>query len=69
MAKRTERAIKILSVGALVLEFINSWPYRQNDLFWYDWMVRDFFAFLLSKSNQYLFMPETGEPIAMGSIG
>lgn len=25
---------------------MSQWPHRIYDLYWYDWMIRDFFAFL-----------------------
>jgi hypothetical protein len=46
---------------------MNVWPYCQHDLFWYDWMIRDFFAYLLRKANGYLIMPGTSEAIALGN--
>lgn len=59
--------MKSFQLERLAVEFIRVWPNRHRDLFWYDWMVRDFFGYMLTKANAYLFMPGTGEPIALGA--
>jgi hypothetical protein len=59
--------LKSFQLERLAVEFMRVWPHRNRDLFWYDWMVRDFFAYLLSRANSYLFMPGTGEAIAIGA--
>jgi hypothetical protein len=35
--------------------------------FWYDWMARDFFAYLISRAGGYLVMPGTIEMVLLGS--
>jgi hypothetical protein len=47
--------------------FADQWVYRDKDIFWYDWMVRDFFAFLLNlQSPVEAIMGVTGKKIPFG---
>jgi hypothetical protein len=59
--------LKSFHLERLAVDFMRSWPYHLQDLFYYDWMVRDFFEYLLKKANHYLFMPGTGELILLGN--
>jgi hypothetical protein len=59
--------LKSFHLERLAIEFLTTWPYRLCDLFWYDWMVRDFLGYLRGRANGYLFMPGTSEMIALGS--
>ena len=34
--------------------------------YYYDWIMRDFFAYLYHRANQYVCVPGTGELIALG---
>jgi hypothetical protein len=34
--------------------------------FYYDWMVRDFFAYMISRANSYLFAPGTFNLLWLG---
>ena len=47
-------------------EFISQWQYAGNSTTYYDWMVRDFFAFLLTRANGGLHLPSTYEYISLG---
>jgi hypothetical protein len=38
-----------LEIAATI--FLNQWPERQKTMMYYDWMIRDFFAFLLRYGN------------------
>lgn len=55
MAKAWKREcnveLKSTSIEVLVSIFLNQWPNRDKNLYWYDWMVRDFFAFLFPYVN------------------
>jgi hypothetical protein len=51
----------------LAIEFLSFWPYSRHDVFYYDWMVRDFLAYLILRADGYLVMPGTTELIALGS--
>ena len=71
MMKQWQRArhvpLKSFALERLAVEFLRVWPFSHHDSFWYDWMVRDFLGYLVSRVNGYLFMPGTGEMIALGS--
>ncbi|MGH7120902.1 MAG: SMODS domain-containing nucleotidyltransferase [Acetobacteraceae bacterium] len=65
-ARERNVPLKSFQLERLAIEFLSSWPYRHHDLFWYDWMVRDFLGYLRCRANGYLFMPGTNEMIALG---
>ncbi len=58
--------IKAFQLERLVTEFLVQWDNRQRDRFWWDWMMRDFFAFMIGRANGFITMPGTGELIALG---
>jgi hypothetical protein len=58
--------LKSFQLERLAVEFLRGWQYSNRGLFWYDWMVRDFFAFLIGRANTFLVMPGTGEVVALG---
>lgn len=58
--------IKSFQLERAVIEFLWTWPHSR-DLFWIDWMIRDFFAYLVSRQNQVLYMPGTGAAVAFGN--
>jgi len=60
-------SLKSFQIERLGVEFLRVWPFSHHDSFWYDWMIRDFLGYLISRVNDYLFMPGTGEMIALGS--
>jgi hypothetical protein len=52
-------ALKSFMIERLAIAFMAQWQYRLEGVFYYDWMVRDFFAFLLSLANQgWVKMPD-----------
>jgi hypothetical protein len=59
--------LKSFQLERLAIEFLRGWPYSQYGLFWYDWMVRDFFAFLIGRANTSLIMPGTSEVVLLGN--
>lgn len=59
--------IRSFVLERLVMEFLDQWAYKGNDEFWYDWMVRDFFAYMLRRENGTFVMPGTGEVVAIGN--
>jgi hypothetical protein len=59
--------IKSFQLEILAQVFLRSWPHSRNDIFWYDWMVRDFFAFLIQHQNGNVTFPVTGEVSLLGS--
>lgn len=50
----------------VAVEFIAQWANRGKSSVYYDWMVRDFLAFLKGKRNTYVFAPGTFEIIWLG---
>jgi len=69
MAKQWQRhcdvPIKSFQLERVAIEFLGSWPYSR-DLFWVDWMLRDFFAYLASRAGSYVVMAGTGSTAALG---
>lgn len=71
MAKQWQRhtsvPLKSFILERLAVEFSQSWPYSHRDVFWYDWMARDFFAYLLGRAGGQIVMPETNDIIPLGT--
>ncbi|HXN74528.1 MAG TPA: hypothetical protein VN861_18420 [Candidatus Acidoferrales bacterium] len=44
--------IKSISLEVLACLFVKQWPFRNKSLYYYDWMVRDFFQFMLGYRYQ-----------------
>jgi SMODS domain-containing protein len=59
--------LKSFQIERLAVEFLATWDHRQGDHFWYDWMVRDFLAYLCSRANTFICMPGTNEMVWLGS--
>ncbi len=58
--------IKSFQLEQVAIEFLRQWIYSR-DLFWIDWMIRDYFAYLLSRENGLLVMPGTFTQVALGN--
>ncbi len=56
-----EVPLRSIELELLALEFIEGWPYRGCSWLFYDWLVRDFFAFLVGRANTFLDHPSAGE--------
>ncbi|MEQ9068866.1 MAG: hypothetical protein RLO18_19175, partial [Gimesia chilikensis] len=50
----------------LVTKFLQQSPWRGNSTFWYDWLVRDFFIFLVSRADTHLVVPD-GQMVWLGN--
>lgn len=59
--------LKSFYIELLAIDFIATWGNRGKSTTWYDYMCRDFFAFLIARQNGYIFAPGTGEAIGIGS--
>ncbi|MDR6182951.1 SMODS domain-containing nucleotidyltransferase [Asaia bogorensis] len=59
--------LKSFVLEILSVEFLRTWDNRDKSHIYYDWMIRDFFQFLLSKSNGCVFAPGTFQAISLGS--
>lgn len=58
--------LKSFQLERLAIEFLASWQFSHHDVFYYDWMVRDFLIFLIGKANTTLYMPGTYEAVPLG---
>jgi len=58
--------IKSISLEVLVCEFVKQWQFNDRSLFYYDWLVRDFFNFMLAYKNGWTLVPGTTEKIDLG---
>jgi Second Messenger Oligonucleotide or Dinucleotide Synthetase domain len=58
--------LKSFMIERLAADFLFQWEYHLKGVFYYDWMVRDFFAYLLRYVNGSVIMPG-GETILLGS--
>lgn len=55
--------LKSFHLELLAADFIQQSQWRLQGYFYYDWIMRDFFAYLLRKENSYVFVPGTFEAI------
>lgn len=60
-------SIKTFQLERLAINFMAQWPHSQCDRFWYDWMIRDFFLYMISRADSFVRMPGTGEWIFLGA--
>ncbi len=58
--------IKSISLEVLVCGFLEQWPHKDQTIYYYDWMVRDFFEFMLRYENGWTRVPGTDEIIQLG---
>lgn len=59
--------IKSFHLEALVIEMLQKFDYGGASEFWFDWLVRDFFAHAIGRANGTFFMPTTYETISLGN--
>ena len=60
--------IRSFQIEALVKEFLPAKTYGGNGQFWFDWLVRDAFAHMISRANGGFWMPGcSSEWIALGN--
>jgi len=59
--------IKSFWIELLAIEFLAHWPHREKTIVYYDWMVRDFFKYLIEKAGGYVSVPGTYERLWLGS--
>lgn len=50
----------------LATEFLDQCNWRMNGYFYYDWISRDFFQWMITKANTYLRAPGTNEMLWLG---
>ena len=59
--------LKSFWIELLAISFIAGWEHRGKTSVYYDWMVRDFFKYVIDKANSYVTVPGTYELIWLGS--
>ena len=58
--------IKSFYLELLSIDFLEQWMYKDQSYFFYDWMCRDFFAWLIFKVNSFVLAPGTYEILWLG---
>jgi hypothetical protein len=59
--------IKSFYLELLAIEFLRQWPNYDKTKIYYDWMVRDYFAFIQGRDWTYISVPGTAEQILLNS--
>lgn len=59
--------MKSFYLELLAAEFMDQCAYRHNDYFYYDWISRDFFQWMITKANTHLWAPGTYELLWLGN--
>lgn len=59
--------IKSFQLELLAADFLSNSPWRLYDFFWFDWITRDFFAYLYHRANTFVSVPGTLETIYLGN--
>ncbi len=60
-------SIKSFHLEAIVKEMLPLRTYGGSSEFWFDWLVRDALAHLISRVNGWFYMPVTGEQVFLGN--
>jgi Second Messenger Oligonucleotide or Dinucleotide Synthetase domain len=58
--------IKSFQLELVAADFISQSPWRLYDYFWFDWITRDFFAYLYHRAHTSIVVPGTHEQILLG---
>lgn len=58
--------IRSFYLELLAIEFLDQWRWNQQSYFFYDWMCRDFFAWLTTKASSFVMAPGTFEVMWLG---
>lgn len=59
--------IKSFQIELLAADFLGKSPWRLNSFFYFDWIMRDFFAYFYHRANSYVVVPGTREMIYLGN--
>jgi hypothetical protein len=59
--------IKSFQLELVAAEFLAQSPWRHYGYFYFDWIVRDFFAYLCGKASTYIAISGTGEQNPLGN--
>lgn len=58
--------IKAFYIERMAIEFLSIWKHAGKGIFWYDWMMRDFFRFMISRQWGSGVLPQSNEPYFFG---
>lgn len=58
--------LKSFYLELLAVNFLNQWDYAGKSKVYYDWMTRDYFAYIIGQANSSLFVPGTYEMLSLG---
>lgn len=58
--------IKSFWIELTAVSFLQQWQYADKSMTYYDWMVRDYLAYLVRQKNTYVFAPGTYETMYLG---
>jgi len=58
--------LKSFYLELLAVNFLNQWGYAGRSKVYYDWMARDYFAYIIGQANNFLFVPGTHETLSLG---
>jgi hypothetical protein len=58
--------IKSFFLELLAIEFMDQCLWRLNSYFYYDWISRDFFQWMVTKANSNLYAPGTSKTLFLG---
>lgn len=60
--------IKSFHLELVAAEFLLQSPWRLHDYFWFDWITRDFFAYLYGKASASMLVPGVPESVLLGNL-
>lgn len=58
--------VKSFYLELLANEFLDQWRFSDQSYFFYDWMCRDFFAWMITRANLFVMAPGTFEIMWIG---
>ena len=59
-------SIKSFFIELVAADFLQQCLWSRKSYFYYDWIMRDFFAYLYYRANKYVIVPGTYETICLG---
>jgi hypothetical protein len=57
----------VVRAGARGTAFLVQSQWRSKDFFYFDWLLRDLFAFLYAQANRFVLIPGANKPIFLGN--
>jgi hypothetical protein len=58
--------IKSFMLELVAADFLQQSPWREKSFFWFDWLTRDFFAYLWHRANTFVTVAGTQERVWLG---